>query len=108
MLNVFNIKGIKFVSAAEFYDYINSGNASRYVKSNYAQWCKRHITHRPDKMAVELRDYVPHDKIPLNQKQYGRGYKRKDYMLTIAFLQALCLDIKSPNCREVRDWASRL
>lgn len=108
MLNVIPVKGIKFVSAAEFYDYINSDNASKYVKSNYAQWVRRHITERPDKMAVELRDYVPIDKIPLHVKQWGRGYKRHDYLLTLNFLQALCLDLKNPRCREIRDWASRL
>ena len=108
MLNVISVRGIKFVSAAEFYDYINSDNASPYVKSNYSQWVKLHITERPDKMAVELRDFVPVEKIPLHQKQWGRGYKRKDYLITIGFLRELCMDLKSPKCREVRDWASRL
>jgi phage anti-repressor protein len=59
-------------------------------------------------MAVELQDFVPVEKIPLHSRQYGRGYKRHDFLLTVDFLKQLCMDIKSPRCREVRQWATRL
>lgn len=108
MLNVITARGIKMVSAAEFYDFIHQDNVSKSVKSNYSFWCQRYITHRIDQMVTETVDFVPVNLIPLHKKQYGRGYKRKDYLLTFEFLRQLCMDIKTPRCKQIKDWTSHI
>ena len=106
LLDVITVKGVKLVSASQFYDYLYEENATpKSTKGNYGRWLRTYITERPDKMAIELYDFVPVEKIPLNRKQWGRGYKRKDCLLSIDFLKQLCLDLKSPRCRNVKSWA---
>lgn len=102
MLNVIKLKGVIYVSLAEFYDYVKGDPV------NYARWTKNYVTERPDKMASELIDFIDFDSIPVNIKQNGRGHLRKDYLISIDFLKQLCVDIKTVKCKEIKDWAMRL
>jgi phage anti-repressor protein len=102
MFNVIIVRGHRFVTLSEFYNFVN-GDAH-----NYNRWVKNYVTDRPDGMSSESVDYVPMDSLPVKAKQVGRGRKKKDFLISIDFLKQLCMDIKTYKCREVRNWANGL
>lgn len=98
MLNVIRVKGVKFVSLVEFYDYIFGS------KPNYYRWVRHYVTDSASKMPKKGRDYIDLTELPI--RQGGAGNMRKDYLITIDFLKQLCFDIKTKRCKSVHEWAN--
>lgn len=98
MLNIIVIKGSKFVSLVEFYDYV-FGDRPKYYR-----WVKYYVTENNAKMPIKGYDYLDLSEIE-GFKQTKKGKFRRDYLISIDFLKQLCFDLKTNRCKQVREWA---
>lgn len=103
MLPIVFIKGAKYVSLIEFYDYIFGDN-----KKNYARWVRHYVIDQDAKMPVKGLDYIDLDDVPTLNRVHIKGQQRKDYLISLDFMKQLCFDIKTHRCKDLRDWANGL